>query len=183
MHNDKTTTNVDDRKSAAMKKVLRQAEMRRKREESQRAQQCQERREEGLKERKARGEERHRREELQKQADEEERLKRQEQDIKQRDVEEEAWQQFEQHPPERLTVANLPQFSAAALRARLLQRDSNHVFKEMSLRWHPDRFLPKFGHLVKSEDQDAVRDAVTTIFRSVRRCWDASRDKANQENA
>jgi hypothetical protein len=67
-----------------------------------------------------------------------------------------------------IRVTDLPGLSAAAMRARLSKDESKKVFKELNLRWHPDKFLPKFSKCITPEDLEAVKEAVNKTWRNLR---------------
>ena len=54
------------------------------------------------------------------------------------------------------------------MRARLLNGDSKKVFKELNLRWHPDKFLPKYQAVISKDELEEVREAVTKTWRNIR---------------
>ena len=44
---------------------------------------------------------------------------------------------------------------------------TNTDFKEMALRWHPDKFLQKFGAKLNEEEAEDIQDAVVAVFQEL----------------
>lgn len=45
------------------------------------------------------------------------------------------------------------------------------AFRKASLRWHPDKFMSKFGKFIHSEDVDEVYKRVQAISQTINDCW------------
>ena len=90
-------------------------------------------------------------------------------DTRELETEEAAWARLEgQLARGQVGLGDLPGLSAAAMRARLDKGEAKKVFKELNLRWHPDKFMPKYGAVVPAAQVDAVREAVTKTWRNLR---------------
>jgi len=156
------TPNQDARR----KSVLRGAEKKKKAGMTEKDKERAERLAAGQRERAAMGEARKREEDLRRKADEKVSTEKARFDQRDLDLEEEAWKRIGEAKV--LTVADLPGLSAAAMRARLLNGDSKKVFKELNLRWHPDKFLPKYQAVISKDELEEVREAVTKTWRNIR---------------
>ena len=67
-----------------------------------------------------------------------------------------------------ITLVDLPGLHAGAMRARLATGEAKKVFKELNLRWHPDKFMPKYGSRVSVGELEEVREVVTKTWRNLR---------------
>ena len=56
--------------------------------------------------------------------------------------------------------------------------DLKGVYRAASLRWHPDKFLHKFGGRVDLADLDAVCARVQGVAQTVNHAWDELRQRA-----
>ena len=56
--------------------------------------------------------------------------------------------------------------------------DLKGVYRAASLRWHPDKFLHKFGGRVDLADLDAVCARVQGVTQTVNHAWDELRQRA-----
>lgn len=160
----------------AMKKVLREAEMKRKLSEKKHAQVRAMRTNEGRQMREQMGEVRRKDEAERQHAEQLAISKRKETDRRLLQQEEAAWHHLEGlQPPAVLTLEDLRKCcpSAAAMRCRLEEGDvPKNVFNELYRRWHPDKFMPKFSKLIPEDERPVIHDTVTKTWRILRRYAD-----------
>ena len=91
---------------------------------------------------------------------------------------EKRWQAFEAGPPDSLTPADVPwPPSPEAMLAHYTREragdepvKASHLklaFKQVSLRWHPDKFVGKFGAKMAEAHREAVLDRVKGVAQAV----------------
>ena len=58
-----------------------------------------------------------------------------------------------------------------AVHRQLSEAAHKQAYRTLSLRWHPDKFQAKYGHLLLEEDQEAIMQHVCSIFQCVSSQW------------
>ena len=51
--------------------------------------------------------------------------------------------------------------------------DHRRAFRENSLRWHPDKFLHKFGSRLAPDDADLIHQRVMLVAQHINAEWEA----------
>jgi len=46
-------------------------------------------------------------------------------------------------------------------------------FKKVALRWHPDKFMAKYGEQLVEEEREAIKDKLNTHFQAINGVWAA----------
>ena len=67
----------------------------------------------------------------------------------------------------------LPQPSAEEVEVR-------SQYKRLAMRWHPDKFLARFGGALKESEREAILDRVKGIQQSVNNTYDLLRQEAEE---
>jgi len=85
------------------------------------------------------------------------------------EIDEERWQHFEQRITsiETLQIQDIP-FPNKHKRAFIDTEDARKSdYKRLMLRWHPDKFMQKFGSLIHSSSREEVEDAIKMTFQVI----------------
>jgi DnaJ-class molecular chaperone len=45
------------------------------------------------------------------------------------------------------------------------------VYRKATLRWHPDKFIGKFGKLMAPADEERIMNEVKNISQAINRAW------------
>jgi len=45
------------------------------------------------------------------------------------------------------------------------------VYRKATLRWHPDKFIGKFGKLMAPADEERIMNDVKNISQAINRAW------------
>jgi len=94
------------------------------------------------------------------------------------------WERFEKSPPVYISYANVPWpldiddmlrgMVTAAADGKDKDAVAKGVFRKATLRWHPDKFMGKFGAKLHDSDRERILDKVKEITQSLNRAWQIS---------
>jgi hypothetical protein len=72
-----------------------------------------------------------------------------------------------------LSIVQGPFSVAPCLRyaSQLLHRCMQQVYRKATLRWHPDKFVGKFGKLMAPADEESIMNNVKNISQGINRSW------------
>jgi len=80
----------------------------------------------------------------------------------------ELWAQLEQKAKQgKITMSDIPFPSEKTVRIQI--RDKK-AFQTNALRWHPDKFIQKFGTLLGDSEREEVLKQVTEVFQVIQKC-------------
>lgn len=82
-----------------------------------------------------------------------------------------AWERFLSQGDKIITMVDVPwpalEASALGLELQRAKAERKKAFRELSLRWHPDRFLQSFGSRLHEEDREAILSKVTEVSQAI----------------
>jgi len=79
-----------------------------------------------------------------------------------------AWRRFVESPPDLIRLSDIPFPSMVALSlSRHPQEGKKKLFRDLAKRWHPDKFMQRFGAKIHPEERDAVEQHVKAMFQTI----------------
>ena len=97
-------------------------------------------------------------------------------------ADERRWAELEATPPQNLRYADVPwppddvlpylhALASAAPAAQDPQRALRHAYAQACLRWHPDKFMARFGACLQPDDRERVLQRVQGVAQQLTSAW------------
>lgn len=92
---------------------------------------------------------------------------------------EERWCAFERSDEAHVAARDIPWPRSGAWLLRALERalpstdDPKRAHRALAKRWHPDKFIQRFGARIDAREREAIESRVKAVYQSAQELWDA----------